>query len=119
MRLGFDVGVIIVVIRIWRCLTTGDDVNQYLLYLRSVCLFECRIAEGNHSMQVLTRIHGTYHEVVCISTWNSQRDLEAFFGSSGHKEYEPEKQKRWLVSDTHIEYYDMVANEVEMANFLS
>ena len=104
------------IVRIWRGYTGDDTVNQYLLYLRSVCLAECRTARGNRGVQVLERhVTTNIYEITCISLWQTPRALQDFYEEDQRKPYRRETLEQWLLKMPEISHYDMVASELDIA----
>ncbi|BCL83821.1 hypothetical protein ccbrp13_62860 [Ktedonobacteria bacterium brp13] len=82
-----------------------------------MCLLDCRIAQGNRGVQVLTRKQDTHYEIVCLSIWQRAEDLQDFVGDIERDDaYQPERIAHLLLAEPQIAHYDMITSELELAH---
>jgi heme-degrading monooxygenase HmoA len=95
--------------RTWRGVTSAEDANDYLEYLRRTGLKTYRSTPGNRGVLTLRRIRGDHAEFLLVSLWDSEDAVRGFAGPEMTRAvFYPEDEHFLIDKDEHVDHYDVV-----------
>lgn len=94
--------------RLWIGQTRAEHADRYLDYLKATGVIGCRSTEGNHSVQILTRVDGDVAEFIFVSFWESMEAITRFAGEDVERAvYYPEDREYLLALDPRVRHFDV------------
>ncbi len=96
--------------RIWRGVTTEEQSERYLEYLKETGIKDYRAVPGNQGVQILRRTLEGKTEYLILSFWESYDAIRAFAGDDIERAvYYPEDDAFLLEKEPRVIHYELTA----------
>lgn len=97
---------LLVIMRMWRGWTRGEDTDAYVAYLKETGLDDYESTPGNQGSWLLSRPDGSNTEFVTLSLWDSLDSIATFAGRDVESAVFYPEDDRYLVDrETRVRHY--------------
>jgi heme-degrading monooxygenase HmoA len=93
--------------RIWHGITSAQDADPYLEYIKQTGLKEYRETPGNLSAKIWRQIAGDVCHFYTVTEWDSIASIKKFAGDDFEKAKYYEEDKKYLLEfEPHVNHYE-------------